>query len=108
MVEPLKRRGIDVKLCSKRELVERYLSPLIGQRPFAAAKWLTVGIALGKVLADLRADFFQEETDVSHNWIIAEEAVPRLQKVMRAQRREHSSETKGKPIDGIAERKKQQ
>ena len=108
MVKPLKRRGIDVKLCSKRELVERYFGPLIGQRPFAAAERLTVSIALGKVLADLRPDFFQEETDVSHNWIIAEEAVPRLQKVMRAQQREHNGETEGKPVDGIVERKRQQ
>ena len=108
VVEPFKRRGIDVKLCSKRELVERCFGPLIGQRPFAAAERLTVSIALGKVLADLRADFFQEEADVSHNWIIAEEAVLRLQKVMRAQEREHSGETEGKPIDSIVERKRQQ
>ena len=102
VVEPFKRRGIDVKLCSKRELVERCFGPLIGQRPFAAAERLTVSIALGKVLADLRPDFFQDETYVTHNWIITEEAVPRLQKVIRAQQREHGGETTRKPVDGIA------
>ncbi len=108
MVKPLKRLGIDVNLGSKWELVDRYLGPFIGQRSFRSAKWLTVSIALAEILADLRPDVFQDETDMAHNWIVAEEAVPRLQKVMRAQQREHGGETTRKPIDGIAERKNQQ
>jgi hypothetical protein len=92
MIDPLVIAGVDVLLGSKRALVELTLGALIGDRAFGTVERRAVGLALEKILADLRADLLEKETDVGEDRIVALEAVIGLNHVPRANGGERDAE----------------
>ena len=64
MVEPLEAAGIDVVLRAERPLVQGPLGALIDERALVAGERRAVFFAFEKILADLGADFFEDEADM--------------------------------------------
>ena len=92
MIDPLVIAGVDVELGAERALVELTLGALIDDRAFGAVERRAVGVALEEILADLRADLLEKETDVGEDRIVALEAVIGLNHVPRANGGERDAE----------------
>ena len=92
VIDPLEITGVDVLLGSERALVELTFRALIGDRTLGAIERRAVGLALQEILADFRADFLQEETDIGEDWIVALETMDRLDHVPHADGGERDAE----------------
>ena len=71
VVDPLIVRLIDIELRAERPFVRNALGALIDDRTLRARKGQFFSVGLDEVLADLRADVFEEEAQVSQHWIVA-------------------------------------
>src|SRR5262249_10164502 len=81
VIDPFEVLAVDVLVRAKRPLVERALGALIRDRAFRPVEGHAVGVALQKILPDLRPDLLEQETDVRQDGIIAPDAVTLLQQV---------------------------
>jgi hypothetical protein len=92
VIDPFEIVAVDILLSAERPLVERPLRALIGDRALGAIERRSVGVALQKVLADLRSDLFQAEADIGEDRIVPPQAVLGLQNVPDADRAHRGAE----------------
>src|SRR5271170_2752271 len=88
MAQPLIALGVDVELRAERALVELHLGALINDRPLVAAERQPVLLAFEEILAQFRADVFEQEADMGGDRIVAQNRVAGLQKIANAKQRE--------------------
>ena len=92
MIDPFEIVAVDILLSAERAFVEGPLRALIGDRALGAVERRSVGVALQKVLADLRSDLFQAEADIGEDRIVPPQAVLGLQNIPDADRAHHGAE----------------
>src|SRR6516165_6154846 len=88
MAHPFVAVSIYVILRAERSLIEDVLGALIDDRALVPAERQTVLLVLEKILAHLRPNFFQHESKMRRNRIIAQHRVPRLYEIDRAEHRQ--------------------
>src|SRR5271170_1784569 len=95
MAQPLIALGVDVELRAEGALVELHLGALIDDRPLVAAERQPVLLALEEILAQFRADVFEQEADMGGDRIVAQDRVAGLQKITNAKQRERGENRQG-------------
>ena len=85
MVKPFEVVAVDVVLRAERPLVQLALRPLIDQGPLVAGKGGPVLVTFEEILADFRADPFQQKAQMPGDGIVAQDRVARLDQVTYAQ-----------------------
>ena len=88
MIDPLELRCVDILMRAERPLVELPLRALIDHGALGAIERHAVGIAFQEILADLGADFFQQESEMGEDWIVAAQAVLGLHHIPEADQAE--------------------
>ncbi len=89
MVEPFIAFRAHVQLGAERPLVGLALGTLVDQRALHARERRGLGVALDEVLADLRAEIFQQIAQVAGHRVVAQQRVPGLQHIVQAQQQRH-------------------
>src|SRR6516225_6185380 len=97
MMQPLETSGIDVALRPEWAFVQGLLRALINDRTLITGKRRAILFAFEKILTNLRADFFQDETDVCRERIVAEYRMPRLDQVDGADNRQDAEQEQRNP-----------
>src|SRR5256714_7471195 len=90
MVYPFVAFLVDVLLGAERPLVELHLGALIDERAGVAGERHAVLLALEEVLPYLRPDFFEQETNMRRDRIIAQNGMILLQQIANAEQTERA------------------
>jgi len=85
VAQPLKALRIDVVLGAEGPLVDDTLGALIDDSPFVAAERQSMLFILEEVLTHLRPDLFKQITQMRRDRVVAQDCVPGLEEVDRAQ-----------------------
>ena len=90
VVDPLIALLTDVELGAERPVVDLAFGTLIDQRALGARERLGLGIAFDEVLTNLGADEFEDETQMSHDGIVAQNGMLLLQQIPDAQQHQQA------------------
>ena len=93
MVQPLEPAGINIVLGAERALIQCLLGALIDDRAFVTGKRGAVLFAFQEILTDLWADFFENETNMGGQRVIAEDRMPRLNQIDGSNRRQSRADS---------------
>lgn len=105
MVQPFIPITINIVLRAEGPLVQGVLCPLTDKRPLVARKGRTILVTFKEVLADFRADPFQQKTQMPGDGIAAQNRVMRLDQVMHADARQKQEGQRQERAEQASDRK---
>ena len=99
VVHPFVLRLIDIELRTKWPLVGAALGALIHNGTLCAGKRQLFAVSLDEVLADFRADKFEEKTEMRNHRVVAANRLAVLRVIEEANQREQRKQCRGPQPD---------